>query len=135
MAHTLPIYDRSRGGREARAWWPHVVATYPDGWFDLGGPLRLYAAPRFDRREAGRPRRRVHPPHRVPERSLCAVEADSPGQTSLLRISTRSPKSSPPATPRGSTRAASRPWRDTGIYDLLRAPAARCGKRRLTGAP
>ncbi|WP_442802841.1 DUF6349 family protein [Streptomyces sp. CB01201] len=31
----------------------HVRATNPKGWFDAGGPLRLYIEPPFDRHEAG----------------------------------------------------------------------------------
>ncbi|MEU2264885.1 DUF6349 family protein [Streptomyces olindensis] len=27
--------------------------SYPEGWFDAGGPLRLYAEPPFDRHQAG----------------------------------------------------------------------------------
>ncbi|WP_164932259.1 MULTISPECIES: DUF6349 family protein [unclassified Streptomyces] len=49
---TLPIMDRA-SGRGARIWWQHVRARYPQGWFDAGGPLRLYAEPPFDRHEAG----------------------------------------------------------------------------------
>ncbi|MFE9553145.1 DUF6349 family protein [Streptomyces sp. NPDC006703] len=49
----LPIFDRSRSGKASKTWWAHVRATYPKGWFDAGGPLRLYAAPPFDRHEAG----------------------------------------------------------------------------------
>ncbi len=34
-------------------WWRHVESRYPEGWFDAGGPLRLYAEPPFGRHKAG----------------------------------------------------------------------------------
>ncbi|MFG2022271.1 DUF6349 family protein [Streptomyces sp. NPDC048825] len=51
---TLPIIDPARSGRGSKTWLLHLTATYPEGWFDVGGPLRLYATPPFDRHEAGR---------------------------------------------------------------------------------
>ncbi|SED60124.1 hypothetical protein SAMN05428942_2110 [Streptomyces sp. 2112.2] len=49
----LPIFDRARSGKGAKVWRLHVMAMYPRGWFEAGGPLRLYAEPPFDRHEAG----------------------------------------------------------------------------------
>ncbi|QYX80300.1 DUF6349 family protein [Streptomyces akebiae] len=51
---TLPILDPARSRRGSKTWSLHLAATYPKGWFDAGGPLRLYADPPFDRHEAGR---------------------------------------------------------------------------------
>ncbi|MFH9227631.1 DUF6349 family protein [Streptomyces lydicus] len=49
----LPIFHRSPSGRGTKVWWRHVKSRYPEGWFDAGGPLRLYAEPPFDRHKAG----------------------------------------------------------------------------------
>ncbi|MFE1923365.1 DUF6349 family protein [Streptomyces asoensis] len=49
----LPIFDRARSGKSSKVWWAHVRASYPQGWFDAGGPLRLYAEPPFDRHKVG----------------------------------------------------------------------------------
>ncbi|KPI32307.1 hypothetical protein OV320_2483 [Actinobacteria bacterium OV320] len=49
----LPIFDRAGSGKGSKVWWAHVRATYPQGWFDAGGPLRLYAEPPFDRHAVG----------------------------------------------------------------------------------
>ncbi|WP_327297812.1 MULTISPECIES: DUF6349 family protein [unclassified Streptomyces] len=49
----LPILDRAPSNKGSRIWWLHVRARYPEGWFDAGGPLRLYAVPPFDRHQAG----------------------------------------------------------------------------------
>ncbi|MEU9238549.1 DUF6349 family protein [Streptomyces sp. NPDC048385] len=49
----LPIFDRARSGKASKLWWAHVRASYPNDWFDVGGPLRLYVEPPFDRHQAG----------------------------------------------------------------------------------
>ncbi|MFD9791301.1 DUF6349 family protein [Streptomyces sp. NPDC059070] len=48
----LPIFHPSSSGKAAKMWWIHIKHTYPEGWFDAGGPLRLYAEPPFDRHKA-----------------------------------------------------------------------------------
>ncbi|MGW1064331.1 DUF6349 family protein [Streptomyces aureus] len=49
----LPIFERARTAKGGKTWWAHVRATYPEGWFDVGGPLRLYIEPPFERHRAG----------------------------------------------------------------------------------
>ncbi|MGW6393278.1 DUF6349 family protein [Streptomyces sp. NPDC055103] len=49
----LPIFERARTGKAAKTWATHTRAVYPDGWFEAGGPLRLYIDPPFDSHEAG----------------------------------------------------------------------------------
>ncbi|MFB7742456.1 DUF6349 family protein [Streptomyces sp. NPDC056132] len=49
----LLIFPGTRSAKASKLWWAHVRATYPKGWFDAGGPLRLYIEPPFDRHEAG----------------------------------------------------------------------------------
>ncbi|WP_438470872.1 DUF6349 family protein [Streptomyces asiaticus] len=49
----LPIFRRPPSSRGTKVWWRHVESRYPEGWFDAGGPLRLYAEPPFGRHKAG----------------------------------------------------------------------------------
>ncbi|MEV0444987.1 DUF6349 family protein [Streptomyces spectabilis] len=46
----LPILHRLPENKALRR---YMESTYPEGWFDAGGPLRLYAEPPFDRHKAG----------------------------------------------------------------------------------
>ncbi|MFD5428246.1 DUF6349 family protein [Streptomyces sp. NPDC127084] len=49
----LPIFHPCPSGKSAKTWQRHLESTYPEGWFDAGGPLRLYAKPPFDMHDAG----------------------------------------------------------------------------------